>query len=90
MSVVKTIDPRGLEHYEREALIFPIIENHPHGKTLRLIMEFNLVPLVYLLETRNEFELSCEQKGPGEWHLEGSHLGKKVSETIFGFAPWVF
>jgi hypothetical protein len=27
MSAVKTIDPRGLEHREREALIFPSIEN---------------------------------------------------------------
>ncbi len=26
MSKVKTVDPRGLEHHEREALIFPSIE----------------------------------------------------------------
>ncbi|MCP4398693.1 MAG: DUF2249 domain-containing protein, partial [bacterium] len=57
MSAVKTIDPRGLEHHEREALIFPSIENLPQDETLRIIMEFNPVPLVYLLETSNEFEL---------------------------------
>ena len=32
------------------------------------------MPLVYLLETSNEFELSCEQKGPGEWHLEARRI----------------
>jgi hypothetical protein len=26
MSEIKTIDPRGLEHHDREALIFPSIE----------------------------------------------------------------
>ncbi|MBW2584090.1 MAG: DUF438 domain-containing protein, partial [Deltaproteobacteria bacterium] len=74
MSAVKTIDPRGLEHHEREALIFPSIENLPQGETLRIIMEFNPVPLVYLLETSNEFELSCEQKGAEEWHLEARRI----------------
>jgi hypothetical protein len=74
MSAVKTIDPRGLEHHEREALIFPSIENLPQGETLRIIMEFNPVPLVYLLETSNEFEISCEQNGPGEWHLEARRI----------------
>ncbi len=74
MSAVKTIDPRGLEHHEREALIFPSIENLQQSETLRIIMEFNPVPLVYLLETSNEFELSCEQKGPGEWHLEARRI----------------
>ena len=74
MSAVKTIDPRGLEHHEREALIFPSIENLPQDETLRIIMEFNPVPLVYLLETSNEFELSCEQKGAEEWHLEARRI----------------
>ena len=74
MSAVKTIDPRGLEHHEREALIFPSIENLQQGEALRIIMEFNPVPLVYLLETSNEFELSCQQKGPGEWHLEARRI----------------
>ena len=74
MRAVKTIDPRGFEHHEREALIFPSIENLQQSETLRIIMEFNPVPLVYLLETSNEFELSCEQKGPAEWHLEARRI----------------
>lgn len=43
MRAIKTIDPRGLEHHEREALIFPSIENLQQNETLRIIMEFNPV-----------------------------------------------
>jgi len=57
MNETKTIDPRGLEHHEREALIFPSIEELAQDDTLRIIMEFNPVPLVYLLEARNEFDI---------------------------------
>ena len=69
MSAIKTIDPRGLEHHDREALIFPSIEELGKDEKLRIIMEFNPVPLVYLLEARNEFEISCEKEGPTEWIL---------------------
>ncbi len=69
MSDTKTIDPRGLEHHDREALIFPSIEDLGQDDKLRIIMEFNPVPLVYLLEARNEFEISYEKKGPTEWIL---------------------
>ncbi len=34
MDEVKTIDPRGLEHSEREALIFPSIEGIRKDETL--------------------------------------------------------
>ncbi len=60
MSDIKTIDPRGLEHHDREALIFPSIEDLDKDDTLRIIMEFNPVPLVYLLEARDEFEIRYE------------------------------
>lgn len=69
MSEVKTIDPRGLEHHDREALIFPNLENLKKDSILKIIMEFNPLPLVYLLETSNEFEVSREKKGPEEWIL---------------------
>ncbi len=69
MSVAKTIDPRGLEHHEREELIFPSIEELEKDETLRIIMEFNPLPLVYLLNARNEFEISYEKEGPDEWTL---------------------
>ena len=69
MSDVKTIDPRGLEHHEREALIFPNIEALKQDSTLKIIMEFNPLPLVYLLEASNEFEVSRHQEGPEEWIL---------------------
>lgn len=69
MNVAKTIDPRGLEHHEREELIFPSIEELEKDETLRIIMEFNPLPLVYLLNARNEFEISYEKEGPDEWTL---------------------
>jgi hemerythrin-like domain-containing protein/uncharacterized protein (DUF2249 family) len=68
-SEIKTIDPRGLEHHDREALIFPSIEELGQDDLLRIIMEFNPIPLVYLLEARNEFEISYEKEGPTEWIL---------------------
>ncbi len=58
MSEVKTIDPRGLEHHDREALIFPNLENLKKDSILEIIMEFNPLPLVYLLEASKEFEVS--------------------------------
>jgi hypothetical protein len=69
MSLAKTIDPRGLEHHEREGLVFPSIEELEKDETLRIIMEFNPLPLVYLLNARNEFEISYEKEGPDEWTL---------------------
>ncbi len=67
MNEVKTIDPRGLEHHEREALIFPSIEELKKDETLRIIFEFNPIPLVYMLEARNEFEINYEKEGAQEW-----------------------
>jgi hypothetical protein len=67
MSEIKTVDPRGLEHHEREALIFPGIEGIKKDETLRIIMEFNPIPLVYMLQARNEFEINYEKEGPAEW-----------------------
>ncbi|MAF34165.1 MAG: DUF438 domain-containing protein [Desulfobacterales bacterium] len=66
---IKTIDPRGLEHHEKEKLIFPSIEDLSKGDSLRIVMEFNPVPLVYLLKTRGEFEVFYEKDGPDEWIL---------------------
>jgi DUF438 domain-containing protein len=69
MSEVNTIDPRGLEHHEREALIFPSLEDLKKNDTLEIIMEFNPLPLVYLLEASNDYEVSPAKKGPEEWIL---------------------
>ncbi len=69
MREMKTIDPRGLEHHEREELIFPSIEELKKDESLRVILEFNPIPLVYLLNVRDEFEISYEKEGPEEWIL---------------------
>ncbi len=69
MNEMKIIDPRGLEHHEREALIFPSIEELEKDDILRIILEFNPLPLVYMLNARNEFVISYEKEGPEEWIL---------------------
>lgn len=75
MGTMKTIDVRGLEHGEREKLIFPGIEELEKEQTLRIILEFNPLPLVYTLKARDGFELSYEKEGPDEWIL-------KVKRTV--------
>lgn len=91
---VRTIDVRELPHIEREKLIFPGVEQLKDGETLRLILEFNPVPLVYMLKARGEFEVYFEKEGPDEWILNvkriltdekiKAHLKKLVQEARAG------
>ncbi|MBI2287803.1 MAG: DUF438 domain-containing protein, partial [Chloroflexi bacterium] len=69
MSGTQTIDVKGLGHAEKEGLIFPGVEKLGAGDTLRIVVEFNPVPLVYLLKAQNEFDVSYEKEGPEEWIL---------------------
>ena len=69
MQAVKTIDVKGLEHGEREQLIFPSIETLTEGQSVRLVLEFNPLPLIYMIDARDEFEVSYEKEGPAEWIL---------------------
>jgi len=69
MNETRTIDVRGLPHHEREALIFPGIEALGDRESLRLILEFNPVPLIHMLKAQGEFEVLHEKEGPEEWIL---------------------
>lgn len=69
MTTAETIDVRGLEHARREALIFPGLDKLRPGQSLRLVLEFNPVPLVHLLKARNEFAIAYEKEGPPDWIL---------------------
>ena len=69
MSAVKTLDVKGLEHGEREEKIFPGIENLEPGETLRIVVEFNPAPLVYLIQAKEGYSVSYEKEGPDEWIL---------------------
>ncbi|HDP98183.1 MAG TPA: DUF438 domain-containing protein [bacterium] len=69
MNAVNTLDVKGLGHGERENILFPALEEIKDGQTLRIIVEFNPVPLVYMLKAREEFDLSYEKEGPDEWIL---------------------
>ncbi len=77
MSAVKTIDVKGLEHGRREELIFPAIEALKTGETARLVVEFNPVPLVYLLKAEGGLEVSYEKAGPDEWVLRVTRIAKE-------------
>lgn len=80
MEKTKTIDVRGLEHAQREIQIFPSIENLKQGEKLRLVMEFNPLPLVYMLKAREEFEVAYEKEGPEEWILVIKRISIKVAK----------
>ncbi|MBI4332343.1 MAG: DUF438 domain-containing protein [Chloroflexi bacterium] len=66
---IRTIDVKGLDHARKEGLIFPSLEALTVGQTLRIIVEFNPLPLAYMLKAQGEFELSYEKEGPDEWIL---------------------
>ncbi len=74
MNVVKTIDVRNLEHGEREGLIFPSVEELAAGELLRIVVEFNPVPLVYLLKADGQYDVRYEKEGPDEWILNVSRI----------------
>lgn len=77
MSKVKTIDVRGLAHIEREKLLFPSIESLEDDEMLRLVIEFNPVPLVFMLKAQGEFKISYEKDGPEEWILNVARIVPK-------------
>lgn len=77
MNTLKTIDVKGLEHEERERLIFPSLEKLKKGESLQISLEFNPVPLVFLLKARDEFMISYEKEGPDEWILNVKRIAEK-------------
>lgn len=77
MNSTQTVDVKGLEHQEREERIFPSLDELKTGESLKIIVEFNPVPLVYLLKARNEFEISFDKEGPDEWILNVKRIAEK-------------
>ena len=65
----KTIDIKGLQHTEREALIFPGVDALKPGDALRIVVEFNPVPLAYMLRAKGGIDVAYEKEGPDEWIL---------------------
>lgn len=80
MSAVKTIDVKGLDNAQKHEMIFPGIEALKPGETARLIVEFNPLPLVYLLKTQGELEVVYEKEGPDEWVLRVTRIAKKEGD----------
>lgn len=72
---IRTIDVTQLSHTEKEGLIFPGIESLKPGETLRIVLEFSPVPLVYLLKTGGDFDIAYEKEGPDEWILRVTRNG---------------
>ncbi len=72
MQDVRTLRTQGLDHGERERLIFSNVESLAVGQAVRIAAEFNPLPLVYLLKSRGEFEVGYDQEGPVEWILRVS------------------
>lgn len=74
MNATKTIDVRGLEHTQKESLIFPALEELKENEMLRIVLEFNPLPLVYMLKVRDEFDVLHEKEGPEEWILNVTRI----------------
>ncbi len=70
MNTIKTINVKGLEHAEKEKLIFPGIEALQKDETARIVFDFNPIPLVYLLKAYGNYEIVNEKEGPDEWILQ--------------------
>lgn len=77
MTAVKTIDVKGLDHTEREELILPGVEALKNNETARIVVEFNPMPLVYMLKAQGEFEIAYEKEGPDEWILQVTRIAPK-------------
>jgi DUF438 domain-containing protein len=77
MNSTPTIDVKGLDHQEREKRIFPRLDELKTGKSLKIVFEFNPIPLVYLLKARNEFAVSLEKEGPDEWILNVKRIAER-------------
>ncbi len=77
MNAVKTIDVKGLGHAEREGLILPGVQALKTDETARLVVEFNPVPLVYMLKAQGDFEITYEKEGPDEWILQVTRIATK-------------
>jgi DUF438 domain-containing protein len=83
MNGVKTIDVRGLEHHQRENLILPGVESLQMGQTARLVVEFNPVPLLFLLNARGEFQVGYEKEGPDEWILKVTRTAPAQNQRAY-------
>jgi len=80
MNGTKTIDVRGLGHAEKEVLIFPSIEQLADNQMLRIIVEFNPLPLVYMLKAQGELEVLYEKEGPEEWILNVKRIAPRENK----------
>ncbi len=70
MSGTTTVDVKGLDHSEKEATIFPAVDSLDGGDTLRIVLDFNPIPLVFMLKARDGIEVDYETEGPDEWILQ--------------------
>ncbi|MCM8778903.1 MAG: DUF438 domain-containing protein [Candidatus Omnitrophica bacterium] len=75
---MSSINLKGLDHHQREALIFSSLDDLSVSDNLRLIFDFNPLPLVYLLKAKQEFEVNLEKDGPQEWIVEVKRIKPSI------------
>ncbi len=86
MNAVKTIDVKGLGHAEKEGLILPGVEALKINEMARIVVEFNPMPLVYMLKAQGEFEIASEKEGSDEWILQVTRIAlKKINRNYINF-----
>lgn len=69
MKDIQTIDVRGLDHDQKQQTIFPALDKLVVGGSLRIVFDFNPLPLVHMLKAGQELDLSFDKEGPHEWIL---------------------
>ena len=78
MGIVKTVNVKGLDHSEKEKRIFPGIEGLSTGDAIRLVVEFNPLPLVKMMEARRDLAVAYEKEGPDEWIVKFQRVSDPV------------
>lgn len=76
MSKINTVNVKGLQHEQRQQLIFSNLESAKSGEAIRLVVDKNPLPLVYALRAGSEFKVTYEKEGPDEWILRIEKTGK--------------
>jgi hemerythrin-like domain-containing protein/uncharacterized protein (DUF2249 family) len=82
MNAVRTINVKGLANAEREGLIFPGVDALEPQETARIVTEFNPVPLVYLLNSREGLQVVYEKEGPDEWVLQVTRTVSRQAQAV--------
>lgn len=77
MKTANTINVKGLSHEEKEERVFPAVEGLDQEESVKIVFDFNPLPLVYMLRANEEYQTSYDKEGPEEWILNVKRIAPK-------------